>query len=566
MAHQPMVGAENRVFVNRTLNFNNIKMIGFDMDYTVATYNVPNLEGKAFEIVRERLISEKGYPPEIRALQFDPNFIIRGLIIDHERGNFLKVNRYGYVKKATHGTRPLTIDEQKRIYDTRGIDLTDPRFYIIHTLFSLAEGCLFARLVDWFEQERRPVSFPALFKDIRGMIDDTHQDGSLKGFVVREPQKYLIQDRKAVEALKKFRHYGKKLALITNSDFEYSQAVMHYCFDPFLPKSNWHNLFHIVIVTSNKPNFFLHSQKFLRVDPKTGLLSNFHGPLELGGIYQGGNARTFERDLGLQPSEILYLGDHILGDVITLKKTTGWRTGLVVQELATEVPALELNRDLQRQINELMVEKDSLENEVYEIKEELWDKRENRPPALEKKRDQLRERIAVIDEKLTALIGEEQRRYNPFWGEVMRSGNEESRFATIVERYACIYMASIGNLSYYSPFKYFRPPRRYLAHDPLPLALSETLFQPAPGEGKGKRKGKDSPRSPLSQPLGLGPISQGTPLPRSGQVRKPDPARQPSLPRQPEPTPKPGPERKPSRPAGRPTNRPPRGQRRQRQA
>ncbi|EKD83632.1 MAG: 5'-nucleotidase, partial [uncultured bacterium] len=51
-------------------------------------------------------------------------------------------------------------------------------------------------------------------------------------------------------------------------------------------------------------------------------------------------------------------------------------------------------------------------------------------------------------------------------GEVMRAGNEISRFATLVERYACIYMSGIANLYYYSPFKYYRSKRRLLAHDP----------------------------------------------------------------------------------------------------
>jgi len=82
MTQTTALGAENRVFVNRTLNFNNIKLLGFDMDYTLATYNVPVFEEKAFEIVVEKLIKGKGYPPEIRSLEFDPNFVIRGLIID----------------------------------------------------------------------------------------------------------------------------------------------------------------------------------------------------------------------------------------------------------------------------------------------------------------------------------------------------------------------------------------------------------------------------------------------------------------------------------------------------
>jgi len=249
--------------------------------------------------------------------------------------------------------------------------------------------------------------------------------------------------------------------------------VMNHCFGPYLKSGSWQDMFDIIIVCANKPAFFQQHQKFLRVDPASGLLANFHAPIRWGGIYQGGNARTFEKDLALSPSEIFYLGDHIWGDVVTLKEAIGWRTGLIVQELATEVPALERNADTHREIVSDMEKKEELEDQLFDIKESLRGiPVEKRPPEAEKKREALREQIARIDERITKLISDEQRDFNKYWGEIMRAGNEESRFATLVERYACVYMASVSNLASYSPFKYFRPPRRYMAHDPLHLLES----------------------------------------------------------------------------------------------
>lgn len=38
--------------------------------------------------------------------------------------------------------------------------------------------------------------------------------------------------------------------------------------------------------------------------------------------------------------QVLYVGDHIYGDILRSKKTLGWRTMLVVPELATELDIL----------------------------------------------------------------------------------------------------------------------------------------------------------------------------------------------------------------------------------
>ena len=93
------------------------------------------------------------------------------------------------------------------------------------------------------------------------------------------------------------------------------------------------------------------------------------------------------------------------------------------------------------------------------------------------RKEKLRHQINALEEGISDLIDQEQKDFNPCWGEVMRSGNEESRFATLVERFACIYMACVSNLSHYSAFKYFRPRRRYLAHDPNPFEELEAFHE-----------------------------------------------------------------------------------------
>ena len=65
------------------------------------------------------------------------------------------------------------------------------------------------------------------------------------------------------------------------------------------------------------------------------------------------------------------------------------------------------------------------------------------------------------------ILWVERRMINPIWGEVMRAGSEQSRFAYQVEKYACVYMSKIADFAEYSSKKYFRPKRRQLPHEEI---------------------------------------------------------------------------------------------------
>lgn len=41
--------------------------------------------------------------------------------------------------------------------------------------------------------------------------------------------------------------------------------------------------------------------------------------------------------IGARGKDVLYIGDHIFGDILKSKKIVGWRTFLIIPELANEV-------------------------------------------------------------------------------------------------------------------------------------------------------------------------------------------------------------------------------------
>ena len=77
-------------------------------------------------------------------------------MIDTETGNLLKANRFGFVKRALHGTRPLEFENQRQTYSRTIVDLSEDRWVFLNTLFSLSEGCMYCQLVDLLDQRRLP--------------------------------------------------------------------------------------------------------------------------------------------------------------------------------------------------------------------------------------------------------------------------------------------------------------------------------------------------------------------------------------------------------------------------
>lgn len=453
-----------KVYVNRTLNLRKIRYLGFDMDHTLVRYDSRAFEKTTQDVVLEKLIA-KGYPKEVAELPFDYDLAIRGLVIDKRMGNLLKVSRYGAIRAAYHGVHPIDFPTQKKAYSSTYIDLRDSRYSSIDTAFSISTANLFMQLVDL--KDRKPElnlpDYESMAGDMMNAVDAAHRDGSLKGIVRNNLEKYIVKDPEMVEGLERYRKHGKKLFVLTNSDFHYSKLLLDYAINPFLKEhKDWSELFDFVITAAQKPRFFMDNGKFLKVNPQDGSMTNFDELLKPG-VYQGGSADIFTRDLGLDGDDILYIGDHIYGDILRLKKDCNWRTAMVIEDLEEEIQKLKKMEPVQAEIDALMDAKEPIEEEQVEYvsaKVEAGEEYRSDPHV-----QALQAKMQEIDKKIAELIRKNQLTFNKYWGEVMRAGNEESYFAYQTERFACIYMSKLGDLTEYSPRTYFRAPRRPMAHE-----------------------------------------------------------------------------------------------------
>src|SRR5688500_7359950 len=55
-----------RVYANRNLELDRMRLIGFDMDYTLALYDQPRMEMLSIASTVDKLVTLKGYPESIR--------------------------------------------------------------------------------------------------------------------------------------------------------------------------------------------------------------------------------------------------------------------------------------------------------------------------------------------------------------------------------------------------------------------------------------------------------------------------------------------------------------------
>jgi HAD superfamily 5'-nucleotidase-like hydrolase len=412
--------------------------------------------------MKEKLI-KRNYPEAVKQLPFDYKIAIRGLVIDKKTGNLLKLNRHSAIRASYHGLQPMDFKAQNKMYKSTYIDLSDPNYMAIDTSFSISLAILIAQIVELKKTD--PTIYPdyrTICEDVLYVLDEAHRDGSLKETVKADLAKFIIKDPELVAGMEKFKRHGKKIFVITNSDYQYTKLLLDYAINPFLKEHrSWHELFEFVITLAQKPRFFYDDLKFLKVDPKDGSMTNVNDRLAPG-IYQGGSANSFTKEVGLEADEILYIGDHIYGDIVRLKKDCGWRTAMVIEELDKEIESNLKARPINHEIETLMKKKEPLEDELTD----LMTLRVEKTKAFdESKIETLQKTIAEIDSQISGLIKKQNALYNSNWGQLMRCGNEESYFAYQVDRYACVYMAKLSDLFDNSPRTYFRSPRRTLSHE-----------------------------------------------------------------------------------------------------
>jgi HAD superfamily 5'-nucleotidase-like hydrolase len=482
---------DRRIYTNRDLNLDSVAIIGFDMDYTLAIYRQDQIESISIETTTDKLIA-RGYPAKTKEARPDPRFAIRGLTVDKKLGNVVKMDRHGYVGRAYHGKGMLSRDERKAVYREQRLGMEWERFAPVDTLFALPEVTLYAEVVELLDNEPAlwgeggPPSYAEAWLDVRECIDEAHRDGSIKERIKADPGLYIEKDPDLARTLHKMRSAGKKLFLLTNSYFPYTDAALHYLLGKELASyADWMAYFDWVVVGASKPGFFSEGAPFQELDRAGNPIGARKQEVQRGKIYQGGNQIGLQTSLGGFADEVLYVGDHIYGDIVKSKKSSGWRTALIVQELHNELrvrrardmtlyeieslhklrsqlaEAITANRYLSRILGRWT--KDNLiavGADATQAERMLDETRSRVRRRLDRLRTYERETLDTLGRRRTEV----DEAFNPYWGSSFAERHDTSRFGAQVEGYACIYTSRVSNFLYVSPAKYFVSPHGSLPH------------------------------------------------------------------------------------------------------
>jgi HAD superfamily 5'-nucleotidase-like hydrolase len=512
----------DRVFVNRNLRFSQIAAVGFDLDHTLAHYDALPNEKLAFELTKQKLVEKKGYPAEVLRFRYDPEFVVRGLVVDKDQGNVLKMDYFRYVARAYHGLRRLDSEERNRLYNERPPRYAGDRFASVDTLFHLPEVYLYVLLIDLLEKQGRPLDHRVLYDDVREMIDEAHRDGTLKNIITRNVGNFVRRDPQLPVLLDEFRRAGKKLFLLTNSEWWYSAALLRHLLERRRGDKSWEQYFDLIVVDSRKPAYFVVEEG--PVEPQV-LKSETGVP-----AWSGGNAATLEQALGVGGDQILYFGDHTYGDILRSKKSLGWRTAMIVPEVRREVAVTQEQARHYKTLERLVHQHDQFELEKAALGRDwrrlalsllgedgdtadaaallgAYDERRGpvgplATPAVPAGATgpgaaaagngsaelptrlkallggmgsgpgEVAQRIADLDHRAASLSGRIQalrRRvegaYNPQWGSIFREGNEASRFGHQLKDFACVYTGNVSNFLHYPWNYYFQSPVNVMPHD-----------------------------------------------------------------------------------------------------
>lgn len=482
-----------QVYCNRDLNYKHIDAVGFDMDYTLAVYRQDAMDRLSVELTVERLIEHRGYSTELRNIEQRPNFAIRGLVVDRHRGNILKLDSHRHVGQAYHGFTALE-DEELQAYREEPLRFAGDRYALIDTLYALPEAFLYAAIIDMLEAKAGPddeeLDFLKIFDDIRFSIDLAHRDGSFKRAIMADTPTYIKRSPYLALTLHRMRSAGKKLFLLTNSYPTYTEHLMSYLLDDALEEyDSWRDYFDIIIAAAHKPRFFTEHTPFYEVDDATMERGEeLSGSFKRGVIYQHGNLQDFITFSEIATDRTVYVGDHIYGDILRSRKSSAWRTVMIVQEMEAE---LQKRRELQEDMDRITVIEEEIARLTQEISQDQWlshnveslvhmfeksvdpdeDNAEDEElmrklrGELKHSRDRMRRQRKALLEQLHEAEFALQSHFNPWWGLIFKMNNKNSLFGEQVEDYACLYTSQVTNFINYSPMHYFRAPRQPMPHE-----------------------------------------------------------------------------------------------------
>ncbi|CAG9859172.1 unnamed protein product [Phyllotreta striolata] len=446
------------VFACNELDLKEVKVYGFDYDYTLACYK-PSLDYLLYNLGRGTLIEQFKYPKEIAQLEYKPGFAVRGLHYDIEKGVLLKLDSFLQIQFGSvyKGLTPLSNEEVLKLYRNRIIPIayveghtknasltlqgSHTKMVQLADLFSVPEMCLICNVADYFERNHIDYHPEILFRDIKNSIKNSHP--VMHKIVSKNVSEYIESNDKLRPFFDRLIKANKKLFLVTNSPFGFVNKGME-----FMVGTDWKDLFDVLIVQARKPKFFTDVSRPIRVfDERSGMhIWDKVNKLEKGVIYYEGTVKQLQELTGWSGHQVLYFGDHPYSDLADVTLEHGWRTGAIITELTHEIATLnnvefKKNANWLQMLTQLIEDHQDCENKEEQIILAKW----------MAERDQLRNDIKCV--------------FNEQFGSVFRTYHNPTYFSRRLFRFADIYTSNITNLLNYSVNHTFYPRRGVMPHE-----------------------------------------------------------------------------------------------------
>ncbi|XP_064607332.1 5'-nucleotidase domain-containing protein 1-like [Liolophura sinensis] len=327
---------------------------GFDLDHTLAKFNLVENFRLTYSCVAEYLISERGYSSELRQdLNIHKDFCTKGLVLDTPKGNILKLAYDGTVLRASHGTRMMQRSEVLELYgDTKvwehfsylrdNFNSDGNNFRIFENYFDMPGIVISARIVDIIDKKAgKPQEKYTFWEDvISGFINAyryqsfSENSGGYFPELKKSPELYYRKcSAKAKNWLKSLREQKKFVFLMTSSFVDFATHTLE-----FVLGEDWKSYFDLCVFYARKPSFFEDKRPFLRLDGN--LEKEPLTDLQLHGHYSQGNAEELSKFIGKvtgkSDPKIVYFGDSVRSDVFPTKSKVNWNVVLIIEEMEAE--------------------------------------------------------------------------------------------------------------------------------------------------------------------------------------------------------------------------------------
>jgi len=139
-----------------------------------------------YNVLVDYLITNHNYSAEHLRQPIDFDFIQRGLILDADKGNILKINGNGQILRAAHGTKFMTDEEIVTVYgsnktwsatdmfienfmDTWNGPITD-KIRPLLDFFDIPVSLVFGRCIDGIDMVNRPETYDVWSDVLKGLI------------------------------------------------------------------------------------------------------------------------------------------------------------------------------------------------------------------------------------------------------------------------------------------------------------------------------------------------------------------------------------------------------------